>query len=65
MYGSLLPAWDLMASPGDAMQLYEQEIASTRQPWGWGESDDYYSQNWVWFGVALWNGLARPPEQWQ
>ncbi len=23
---------------------------------GWGESQDYYNQNWVWFGLALFSG---------
>ena len=40
------------------------------RPDGWGNADhhdhdygyDHYPQNWIWFGLALWTGLAEPPE---
>ena len=28
-----------------------------------GDADDYYAQNWVWLGMALWTGVARPPTE--
>ena len=31
-----------------------------RQVAPWGEARDYYGQNWIWFGLALWAGVATP-----
>ena len=59
LYGALLPAWG-MARPEDADALFEDEIAPRRGIWG--RNNDYYGQNWAWLGVALWSGLAVPPE---
>ena len=59
-YGALLPALDLMR-PGAATRLYGRAIAPVTTPRGWGDADDYYAQNWVWLGMALWTGVARPP----
>ena len=61
LYGALLPAWAI-DSPGAAEQLYTATIAPTRGRDGWADDRDYYAQNWVWFGLALWTGLASPPE---
>ncbi len=61
LVGALLPAW--AAEDQDAaMRLYETEIAPSAGQDGWGDANDYYAQNWIWFGLALWNGLAVPPE---
>jgi len=62
LYGALLPAWGL-ARPPDANELYVREIARARKRRTWGDPDDYYAQNWVWFGLALWTGRAAPPER--
>jgi endoglucanase len=59
LYGALLPAWSL-ARPEDVDDLYSRHIQPARAPHGWGDSDDYYSQNWVWLGLALWSGRAQP-----
>ncbi len=61
LYGSLLPAWAL-ARPDDVLDLYTQHIAPSWQRGTWGDRQDYYAQNLVWMGIALWTGLARPPE---
>lgn len=61
LYGALLPAWGALA-PDAATRLYTDAIAPTRGRRGWGDVRDYYAQNWVWFGLALWSGLAVPPE---
>ena len=61
MYGALLPGWEL-ARPGAAQRLYDEELAPRRAPHGWGDANDYYGQNWIWLGVALWAGLAVPVE---
>lgn len=58
-YGAYLPAWALVA-PEDARRLYRREIRPKRAGGAWGRADDYYAQNWVWFGLALWSGLATP-----
>ena len=58
-YGALLPAWQL-SNPEDAERLYIGEIVPKRTSTGWGEPDDYYAQNWIWFGLALWSDVARP-----
>lgn len=60
MYGALLPAWAL-ARPQQAQAIYQEEIRAVRE----GTPDpraarDYYAHNWVWMGLALWNGLAAP-----
>lgn len=62
-YGALLPALDLM-QPGADLHLYQGVLAPVSHPRGWGDADDYYSQNWVWLGLALWTGMAVPPEAW-
>jgi endoglucanase len=59
LYGALLPAWSL-ARPEDVDALYSRHIKPTRARHGWGDPDDYYSQNWVWLGLALWSEQAQP-----
>jgi len=61
LYGALVPAWAI-DTPDLAAELYSATIASTRGDDGWGDPADYYAQNWIWFGLALWSGLAVPPE---
>jgi len=63
LYGAMLPAAEIL-HPSDAAALYASELEEMRECWGWGEPDDYYSQNWVWFGLALWSRLARATEPW-
>jgi endoglucanase len=62
MMGALLPAWERVA-PAAAAALYRTELRPRRQRPGWAGPDDYYAQNWIWFGLALWSGLARPLPQ--
>jgi hypothetical protein len=62
MYAGLLPAW-ATARPEDVESLYRRHIESARNKDGWGEPKDYYAQNWTWMSLALWAGLARPPEK--
>ena len=56
LYGALLPAW-AEVRPGDVDALFVAEVRGTRDP---ASARDYYAHNWVWFGMALWSGLARP-----
>ena len=60
LYGALLSAW-AVARPEDVGALYEQEIRKRKRRGGWGDREDYFSQNWIWFGLAAWTGLAQPP----
>lgn len=62
MYGALLPGW-AVAFPAEARRLYRRELAPARAATGWGRPSDYYARNWIWFGLALWSGLAVPPER--
>lgn len=54
LYGALLPAWD----EASASALFRAELQPRETASGWGDVDDYYSNNWTWMGVALWKGLA-------
>jgi endo-1,4-beta-D-glucanase Y len=58
LYGALLPAWSLVR-PDDADALYLRHIEPARARHGWGDREDYYSNNWVWLGLALWTGRAE------
>lgn len=59
LYGAVLPALSIL-DPLEADILYQQGILPTYDRGLWGDPDDYYLQNWVWFGLALQASLARP-----
>ena len=59
--GALLPALAPMGYAGEG-DLYLTILKHREQAGAWGSPGDYYAANWVWFGVALWSGVARPPE---
>lgn len=59
MYGALLPAWGIRR-PAAANRMWRDELVPLRREHGWGDPDDYYGQNWIWFGLALWQGKERP-----
>jgi endoglucanase len=59
MLGALLPAWAIRR-PAAAKRMWREELAPLRAQHGWGDPDDYYGQNWIWFGLALWQGKERP-----
>jgi endoglucanase len=56
--GAYLPAFAIV-DPQIAQQCYEKGILTTYEKDGniglWGDGQDYYAQNWVWFGIALWS----------
>lgn len=59
LYGALLPAWGLTrARVADA--VWARALEPKRLAHGWGDPADYYGQNWVWLGWALWRGTATP-----
>lgn len=57
--GCYLPAFAVI-SPKVAQQLYEKSLLAgfnrMAKSGFWGDPLDYYAQNWVWFGIALWSG---------
>jgi len=57
-YGAYLPALALMDDL-HANLLYRQKIEPSYHSGLWGEPDDYYQQNWMWFGLALQAEAAR------
>lgn len=59
MYGALLPVWALRR-PLAVERIAETRLDPIRGDHGWGERDDYYGQNWIWFGVALWKLEGKP-----
>jgi hypothetical protein len=60
LYGALLPAWDLVR-PRMARDIYDEEVRAVRDATPDPRAArDYYAHNWVWMGLALWNGLATP-----
>lgn len=61
MYGAILPALALI-SPKEAELLYTEMLKMRAEGQAWGSPGDYYAPNWVWFGVALWSGVATPAE---
>lgn len=61
-YSSLLGYFQLTKNE-EAAKIYEQKIkpAMVMDQSGvyWGESTGYYDQNWVWFGLALYEGYLE------
>ncbi len=57
LYGALAPVWAVRHP-----ELLRRLLVHLNS----GRADvarlDYYAANWVWFGLALWSGLARPLE---
>jgi len=52
-YGTQV-AFFSVVNPDIAEQIYKQKILSQWNKEGfWGDSNNYYDQNWVWFGTAL------------
>lgn len=55
MYGAMLPAWSV-DRPARSTALWRRALSPTRTDTGWGDPKDYYGQNWIWLGFALWRG---------
>jgi len=58
LYGAILPAMARF-EPAQTTVLYQTKIANLYHVGLWGDPDDYYAQNWVWFGLALLGDLDR------
>ena len=59
MWGALLPGWSLR-HPALVRRIWAEKFEPLRASHGWGDPDDYYGQNWIWFGLALWQSKERP-----
>ncbi len=55
LYGCLLPAWQ-KTHPKLAEELFLNVIEPSRRGRVWGDPTDYYAQNLVWLGMALYLG---------
>ena len=59
VYGGLI-ANLLLTEPDEARRLYEQKLAPrftvAHGEAFWGDAQNYYAQNWIWFGVGLYAG---------
>lgn len=56
IYGANLPAIALV-NPQAAREIYHKKLASEYVKGFWGDPKDYYAQNIIWFGVALWSNV--------
>ncbi|MGD9580767.1 MAG: glycosyl hydrolase family 8 [Vampirovibrionia bacterium] len=56
IYGANLPAIALV-NPQIAREIYHKKLASEYVKGFWGDPKDYYAQNIIWFGVALWTNI--------
>ena len=61
LYGSLLASWAI-DRPAELPKLLQRLVALQSSNPNRSVGLDYYADNWVWFGQALWSGLARPLE---
>lgn len=62
-YGTQI-AFFSVVNPDIAEQVYKQKILSQWNKDGfWGDKNNYYDQNWVWLGTALYSGNL--PNLWQ
>lgn len=62
VYGAVLPGlYALEPAAGDELVL--RRIIPNLKPGGqWNTKNDYYSQNWLWFGLALYQIQQNPPD---
>lgn len=59
-FGCILPQFAILV-PDMAKQVLKERLISTYNHGLWSGKDDYYGQNWAWFGIALtFNKLAIP-----
>jgi endoglucanase len=56
IYGAVLPAIAII-NPQVAKKIYHQKLAADYIKGFWGNPKDYYGQNLVWFGIALWQNV--------
>lgn len=52
-YGALLPYFDVVNNKASNEILDGKIISQWNSIGYWGNKNDYYDQNWVWFGIAL------------
>lgn len=60
VYGAALPGI-YYQDPDAAQEIIDQKIIPNLKPGGpWNTQNDYYTQNWLWFGLALLEKLQKP-----
>jgi endoglucanase len=60
LYGATLPGF-YWHNQQAARKIVERDILPNLEPNGkWNTQADYYSQNWLWFGLALFSKLEHP-----
>lgn len=52
IYGANLPLFALF-DPKLAESVYQEKLLPSFSGGYWGDPNDYYTQNWVWFGIGL------------
>jgi endo-1,4-beta-D-glucanase Y len=62
IYGAILPSF-YMQDRGLAEELVRKKVLPNLKPGGqWNTKNDYYSQNWLWFGMGLYALYQDPPD---
>ena len=62
VYGAILPSF-YMQDRGLAEELLRKKILPNLKPGGqWNTKSDYYSQNWLWFGMGIYSLYQDPPD---
>lgn len=56
IYGAVLPAIAII-EPKVAQEIYHKKLAADYIKGFWGNPRDYYAQNLIWFGIALWTNV--------
>jgi endoglucanase len=58
MFGALMPAW--RTSDPQVASAVHRKLQATYKSGIWADERSYYTQNWVWFGTALYEGYLAP-----
>lgn len=61
VYGANLPAISIINNKV-GQQIYHKKLAGEYVKGFWGNPKDYYSQNIIWFGIALWYNIDNKKE---
>jgi endo-1,4-beta-D-glucanase Y len=62
VYGAMLPAFYVQDRDA-ARELVQKKILPNLKPGGqWNSKNDYYSQNWLWFGLAIYQIYQDEPD---
>jgi endoglucanase len=62
MLGCALPMFKILA-PDAGKDILQQKLMSQYHDGLWRPDDNYYNQNWVWFGIAAADAVTTSPQQ--